>query len=265
MLTLAALSPRAFTEFPEFAVPMGEYSRVRSRVKVGGHGVLAAVVAIGSSGLLLGGCAEKRGGPIPYVETFKAPDPTPIAPLESGYKIAPLDTLTIKIFKMPDLSGDYDVDLTGRISMPLIGEMPAVEMTTADLDRALTAKFGEKYLENPDVSVGVKASTRRSVTLDGSVKNAGSFPVNGPLTLMQSVALAGGTTEEANPRRVAIFRTIEGKRQAAAFDLVSIRRGEAQDPQVYPGDIIVVDGSSTKALQKQILGAIPVLNIFRPF
>ena len=99
--------------------------------------------------------------------------------------------------------------------------LPAVDLTTAQLDQRLTEKLGEKYLENPDVSVGVKASTRRSVTVDGAVKQAGSYPVTGSLTLMQAVALAGGTAEDANARRVAIFRQIGGKRQAAAFDLAS--------------------------------------------
>lgn len=226
---------------------------------------LAQVAAACAALALLSGCADKRGGPIPYVDTFTPPDPTPIAPLGAGYKIAPLDTLTVKVFKMPDLTGDYEVDLTGHISMPLIGEVPAVEVTTAELDRRLTEKLGEKYLENPDVSVGVKASTRRSVTVDGAVKESGSYPVNGPLTLMQAVALAGGSTEEANIRRVAVFRTIGGKRQAAAFDLLTIRRGEAQDPPIYPGDIVVVDGSSVKAIQRQILNGLPVLSIFRPF
>jgi polysaccharide export outer membrane protein len=82
---------------------------------------------------------------------------------------------------------------------------------------------------------------------------------------MQAVALAGGTAEDANARRVAIFRTIDGKRQAAAFDLVSIRRGEAEDPRVYAGDIVVIDGSSIKSLQKQIMSNLPILSIFRPF
>jgi polysaccharide export outer membrane protein len=214
---------------------------------------------------LAAACADKPGGPIPYNQTFSAPDPMPIAALEAGYKIAPLDTVTVKVFKMPDLSGDYEVDLTGHISMPLVGEVPAVEVTTAELDRRLTEKLGAKYLENPDVSVGVKASTRRSVTVDGAVKSSGSFPVSGPMTLMQAIALAGGPTEDANARRVAVFRTISGKRQAAAFDLTSIRRGQAEDPQVYPGDIVVIDGSAIKDTQKRILQHLPILSIFRPF
>ncbi len=96
------------------------------------------------------------------------------------------------------------------------------------------------------------------------MNSSGSFPVAGNLTLMQAVALAHGTTQDANAHRVAIFRTISGKRQAAAFDLVSIRRGQAQDPPVYPGDIIVVDGSSVKAIEKRLLQSIPLLAIFGP-
>jgi polysaccharide export outer membrane protein len=176
-----------------------------------------------------------------------------------------MDTVTVKVFKAPDLSGDYEVDLTGHISLPLVGEVEAANLTTAQLDQKLTSVLGAKYFQNPDVSVGVKASTKRSVTVDGAVKQAGSFPVAGNTSLMQAVALAGGTTEDANPHRVAVFRTISGKRQAAAFDLMAIRRGQAQDPQVYAGDIVVVDGSSIKATQKQILQSIPLLSIFRPF
>lgn len=225
-----------------------------------------ALLTAAALGLLLAGCADKRGGPIPYnVSDFGTPDAPQLIPLEAGYKIAPMDLVTVKVFKMPDLSGDYEVDLAGHISMPLIGEVAAYDLTTSQLDAALTQKLGEKYLENPDVSVGIKSSTRRSVTVDGAVNKSGSYPVYGPTTLMQAIAAAGGTREDANARRVAIFRTIGGKRQAAAFDLTSIRRGETPDPQVYVGDIVVIDGSAVKAAQKQILNSLPILSIFRPF
>jgi len=226
----------------------------------------APLAALGIASLLLTGCADRRGGPIPYnVSNFGTPDAPQLVPLEAGYKIAPMDTVTVKVFKMPDLSGDYEVDLAGHISMPLIGEVSAYDLTTAQLDDAVTHRLGEKYLENPDVSVGIKSSTRRNVTVDGAVNKSGSFPVYGPTTLMQAIAAAGGTREDANARRVAIFRTIGGSRQAAAFDLTSIRRGEQPDPQVYAGDIVVIDGSAVKAAQKQILNSLPILSIFRPF
>jgi polysaccharide export outer membrane protein len=217
--------------------------------------------------LVVTACASSRGGPIPYDDAgkFQAPDAPTVATLESGYKIAPMDTVSVKVFRMPDLTGDYQVDLTGQISMPLIGEVRAVDMTTAQLDDTLTKRFGEKYLENPDISVGVKESAKRAITVDGAVKNAGAFPATGQTTLMQAVALAGGVTEDANAKRIAVFRTIGGQRQAAAFDLVSIRRGATPDPKIYPGDIIVVDGNGVKAAYRQIMNSFPFLSIFRPF
>ena len=224
-----------------------------------------ASIVLAASATLLTACSEGRGGPIPYDVALAAPDAPAVIPLESGYKIAPLDKLTIKVLKMDDLSGEYNVDLAGNISMPLIGEVQAINLSTADLDERLTAKLGEKYLQNPDVSVGIKESTSRVVTVDGAVKTAGSFPTIGPTSLMRAVALAGGVTDDANPRRIAVFRTISGQRQAAAFDLQAIRRGEAQDPQVFPGDIIVVDGSAVKKGFRRVLEGLPLLSVFRPF
>lgn len=214
---------------------------------------------------LLTACAEGRGGPIPYNVALPAPDAPTVVPLETGYRIAPLDKLEIKILKMADLTGDYNVDLAGNISMPLIGEVRAVNLTTADLDRELTAKLGEKYLENPDVSVGIKESTTRVVTVDGAVREPGAFPTIGSTSLLRAVAQAKGTTEDANPRRVAVFRTVSGQRQAAAFDLTAIRRGQMEDPKLYPGDIVVVDGSAIKEGFKRIMASFPLLSIFRPF
>jgi polysaccharide export outer membrane protein len=215
--------------------------------------------------LALGGCADKPGGPIPYNVALPPPDQPRVLGLEENYRIAPLDTVTVNVFRQKDLSGDYEVDLTGRINMPLIGSVEAVELTAAQLDQRITSAYSKRYLVNPDVAVGVKSSTRRSVTVDGAVKSSGSFPINGPLTLMQAIALSGGAAEDANLRRVAVFRTVAGQRQAAAFDLQQIRRGQATDPPVYAGDIVVVDGSSVKETQKRLLSNLPILSIFRPF
>lgn len=213
---------------------------------------------------LVAACADTRGGSIPYDRPMAAPDEVTYQTLESNYKIAPMDKLAVKVFKMEDLTGDYNVDLAGNISLPLIGEIKAANLTTAQLDEELTQKLGDKYLEHPDVSVAIKASTAHVVTVDGAVKDGGAFPVAGPISLIQAVAMAKGTTEDANARRIAVFRTIGGQRQAAAFDLTAIRRGQAADPQIFPGDIVVVDGSSVKATQKQILQSIPLLAIFGP-
>jgi polysaccharide export outer membrane protein len=211
------------------------------------------------------GCADTRGGSIPYDKPLAAPDEQHFATLPENYKIAPMDTLTIKVFKADDLSGDYSVDLAGHISMPLVGEIEAANLTTDQLDSKLTQLLGQKYFEHPDVSVAIKQSTAHVVTVDGAVNSAGQFPIAGSMTLIQAIALAHGTTEDANARRLAVFRTIDGQRQAAAFDLTAIRQGQAPDPQIYPGDIIVVDGSRIKAAEKQIFQSIPLIGMFRPF
>jgi polysaccharide biosynthesis/export protein len=224
--------------------------------------------------ILTAGCADKRGGTIPYDRPLAAPDEAQFQTLPQNYKIAPLDKLTIKLFNerasdagqptSNSVSGEYAVDLAGRISLPLVGEVEAANLTTGELDDQLTQLLGQKYFEHPDVSVSIKQSTAHVVTVDGAVKESGQFQVAGPVTLVQAVAMAKGTTDDANARRVAVFRMIDGQRQGAAFDLTSIRRGQAPDPQIYPGDIVVVDGSSVKAMEKQLFQAWPILSIFRP-
>src|SRR3954453_6668346 len=102
--------------------------------------------------MLLSACADTRGGSIPYDRPLAAPDEVHFQTLESNYKIAPMDKLAVKVFKMDDLSGDYDVDLAGNISPPVIGQLTAANLTPAQLDDQLTQKLGAKYLEHPDVS-----------------------------------------------------------------------------------------------------------------
>jgi len=84
--------------------------------------------------LVLAACADTRGGSIPYDQPLAAPDEVTFQTLANDYKIAPMDKLTIKVFKMEDLTGDYDVDLAGNISLPLVGQIQAANLTTAQLD-----------------------------------------------------------------------------------------------------------------------------------
>lgn len=227
--------------------------------------VLRGIIFAGVATATLSGCAGTRGGSIPYnVANFGRADPLSASMLPEDYQIAPMDTLSVKLVGDDTVDGDYVVDLMGNISMPLIGDVRAAGLTPRQLHDLLAKKLGEKYYEHPDVTVAMKASAGRNVTVDGAVTHAGAFPVLGPATLMQAVALAGGVTDDANAHRVAIFRTIDGQRQAAAFDLISIRRGEMTDPPVYAGDIIVVDGSTINAALKRVFMTTPLLRIFTP-
>lgn len=226
-----------------------------------------ARLAIAAAALLaLSACGSTRGGSIPYnVQDFGVPDTQTAMVLDENYQIAPLDTLKVNVFQVNDLSGNYEVDLTGHIAMPLIGNVKAVDMTTAQLQASLEARLGESYLRDPDVTVGIAKSAGSNITVDGSVVNPGVFPVNGRITLIQAIAMARGTDPSANERRVAVFRQIDGQRMAAAFDLVDIRRGEEPDPVIYRGDIIIVDGSKTRQAFQDVLRSMPLVNIFTPF
>lgn len=218
--------------------------------------------------LALSGCASTRGGPIPYeVQGFDVPDaPRAAVPLGADYRIATGDKLAVTVFQVADLSREYTVDLAGNVSLPLIGTVSALGKTTAELDQDLTQRLSQRYLRNPDVTVAVTQSTNNNVTVEGGVRRSGLFPLTGPTSLIQSVAMAGGIDPASgNARRVAIFRQIQGQRMAAAFDLVSIRRGEMPDPSIYPGDIVVVESNTRRGLFQDILAALPLFAIFRPF
>lgn len=212
--------------------------------------------------VLLSACST-RGGKIPYdVKGFNAPDAPAALATEDSYKLAPLDVITVTVFQVPDLSRDYPIDFTGRLTMPLVGSVGAMGLSTGELATQLQKRLGEKYLHDPNVTVALKESGSRVVTIDGAVKDPGVFPATGPLTLMQAIAVAKGVDGTANPRRVAVFRMIGGKRSAAAFDLTSIRRGENNDPAIYAGDTIIVDGSKIKDAQAKLFATIPLLPIF---
>lgn len=225
--------------------------------------IILAFLLPGLLPVVLTACASTRGGNISYDSSnFGAPDAPRVATIDDTYKLAPLDTVSVSVFQVPDLSHDYEIDQSGRITMPLLGRVEAVGISTSELGSLIAHRLDEKYLRNPNVTVALKTSASRVVTVDGSVRQPGIYPATGPLSLVQAVALARGTDDLANPRRVAIFRTIGGKRMAAAFDLTSIRRGEMPDPPVYPGDTVVVDGSGVKKTQRDLLQALPLTSIF---
>ena len=249
-----------FVESVVARLRIADYPNVVFSQRGKGTFVLAMLLALT---LFLPGCAT-RGGPVQYdVQDFGTPDEPADIKLEN-YKIEPLDALRISVFQVADLSGDYEVDLAGNIALPLVGIVKAAGLAPVELQADVQRKL-KKYIKDPVVSLAVKPSVGRNITVDGAVRQPGIFPMRGSVSLIQAIALAKGLDQEANPRRVAVFRKIGGKRMAAAFDLTSIRRGQADDPDIYSGDIIVVDGLKAKAIQRDILQTLPVLGLFRPF
>ena len=234
----------------------------RTRLQRAGAALIVAIMG----SLLLTGCFERRGGNVPYSPTgFSAPD-KPAALVDADTrKIAPLDLLTVNIYQVPDLSSDVQVDATGSITLPLVGEVTAKGLTNRELSAKLVQLYGAKYLQDPTILVTTKQAATKQITVDGSVGAPGVYPIDQPITLIQAIALARGTSKDANPRRIVIFRQVEGQRMAAAFDLTDIRHGKMKDPQVYGDDIIVVDGSSTRSTLRDALSTLPIVGLFTRF
>lgn len=223
-----------------------------------------AVVA--AAALAMSACAAGRGGSVPYEPAgFAAPDvqATPVA--AAAHPIGALDELNISVFQVESLTGEFKVDSAGKIDYPLLGAVQAQGRTTEELRQVLASGLSQKYLQSPNVQVAIKERAEQKVTVDGAVAQPGVYEVKGPTTLIQAVALARGTTQDANPSRVYVFRTIQGKRVAGAFDLKMIRRAQAEDPVIYGNDVVVVDGDSSRAMIQTLLQTVPILGMLRPY
>jgi polysaccharide export outer membrane protein len=188
----------------------------------------------------------------------------PAAPAD--YRIGAQDTLDINVFQVPDLSRTVQVDSGGKILLPLIGQLTAAGRTPGELASDLERLLGKDYLKDPQVTVAVRDSTSQRVTIDGAVLSPGIYPLSGPTTLMQAVALAKGPDPKlANIRKVAVFRDVGGQRTPAFHDLAAIRAGKAPDPVIRGGDIVVVDTSGTKSFLANMGSAFPLLGLLRPY
>jgi polysaccharide export outer membrane protein len=182
---------------------------------------------------------------------------TPVS--AQDYRLGPLDTLSIKVFHEPDLSFDsLPVSLSGKISYPLLGELPVAGRSTAEVAQQLTALLNARYLRNASVSVSLDRAANFTVTLDGEVRKPGVYQIPGArLSLLQAVALGEGVTELAKLNEVVVIREMDGRRYIARFDLADIRAGRSPDPQIQQTDIIVVGYSQFASLFRLTLAALP--------
>jgi polysaccharide export outer membrane protein len=215
--------------------------------------------------MVVGGCASDITAGAPVVNTGLATRPDT---QRSGddYRIGAHDRLTIAVFQVEDLKLDkIQVDASGRIALPLVGSVVAAGKTTNQLSVEIASRLSERYMRDPQVTVLVEEAVSQKVTVEGAVTEPGVYVLKGRTTLVQAVAMAKGADRMANLKRVAVFRTQDGKRVAAVFDLAAIRSGRADDPEIYGDDVIVVDSSAMKGFWREVISALPALSIFRPY
>lgn len=194
------------------------------------------------------------------VSDMGVPDNTSL--VQSGdLRISPLDVLEIKVFGSDELSSTYQVDPLGEIKFPMLGALQVKGYTSFELANVLEARLKEKYLQNPLVNVRVAEANGQQFTIEGAIAKPGMYPVRGPMTLIQALAVSGGPSSMANLEAILIFRTVEGERKVARFDLRMIRAGKSVDPVVYGNDIIVVDGRDQS--YDDMIRNLPLIGIFR--
>ena len=176
------------------------------------------------------------------------------------YSVGPYDKLAIDVWGIPELSvKSIMVDVNGYISFPLAGAVQVAGLNPAQIEQELATRLKESYVRNPRVTVNVVELVSNTITVDGQVRRPGAYPVPNGMTLMQSVALAEGVTNEARLNDVVVFRTVGGQRYAALYNLGAIRRGQYPDPEIYANDIVMVGDAASRRLFKDLLTAVPAL------
>jgi len=182
------------------------------------------------------------------------------------YQIGPGDLLKIKVFQVDDLEREVRVDNAGRISLPLIGTVQATGASLHELQALVTERYRERYLYDPQVSILIEEFTSQRVTVGGAVIEPGVYPMTtSHLTLQEAIATAKGVSTVASRRNIVVFRTANGQRLLARFDLVAIEKGESPDPDIYSGDIVVVYRSDARLLLRTVLELTPFLMIWRAY
>jgi protein involved in polysaccharide export with SLBB domain len=192
---------------------------------------LSKIMTSAVIGLSLAGMAGCASGPAARVEPpAQAGQSVPgTAVAADEYKLGSGDQVKITVFNEPSLSGTFAVDGQGVISMSLIGEVPAKDLTIRELQRQIETKLRGGYLRDPQVSAEV--TNFRPYYILGEVNRPGEYPYQSGLTVMNAIASAGDFTYRADRKRIVVK-----SKDNAEEEVVELTPGTA----VQPGDTIRV-------------------------
>ncbi|MBU6371304.1 MAG: polysaccharide export protein [Alphaproteobacteria bacterium] len=177
---------------------------------------------------------SQLGGP-PPVTTPASPGPATPAPVPVAgpggvspeYRVGAGDRLRIIVFGQQDLGGEFQLDGSGVVSLPLIGQVVVKDKTVRELEMAIADRLRDGYLSDPRVSAEVL--NFRPFYILGEVNRPGEYPYTDGLTVMKAVATAQGYTYRANQKRVFIKRAHETEEKAYPLQAATT---------VGPGDTI---------------------------
>jgi polysaccharide export outer membrane protein len=140
--------------------------------------------------------------------TDRPPLAEPLAAATGPYRLGAGDELRIVVYDQPSLTNLYEVDQSGQVAFPLIGDVGAADVTTDELSARIEARLSTAYLREPDVTVEV--ANYRPFFVLGEVGAPGQYPYVPGITAETAIAVAGGYTARANKWVVRLSRTVGG-------------------------------------------------------
>lgn len=190
--------------------------------------------------------------------------PSPVYTIGKEYRVGPNDLLDVEVLNLENAKRTVRVNAAGYITLPLVGPVTVAGLTQQQIEQHIAGLYGDKYLQNPQVSVFIREFTTERITVDGAVAKPGIYPLVGQMTLLRVLALAGGFGSIAKRDKVMVFRQGEnGERQVATFDVERIQSGQDMDPPIRGDDLIVVQRDATRAAFTDSLFR-DVVNVFNP-
>lgn len=201
----------------------------------------------GLAAMALTGCSGGQGGgpqlpPASFVQQSEGPG--------EEYVIGPLDQLTIFVWRNPELGAKVQVRPDGRITTPLISDMPAVGKTAAQLQDDLRVQLS-RYVKDPIVSVIVdnfSGTYSQQVRVVGATEKPASIPFRANMTLLDAMIVVGGLSEYAAGDRARLVRFDKntGKQTEYALRIGRLlKQGDSQaNVRLQPGDVIIIPTSA---------------------
>ena len=158
----------------------------------------------------------------------------------SRFVLGPNDVIHVDVWKNTELSQTVIVAPDGTVSLPLLNSVHVAGMTTGEVAQALRSKLAG-YIVNPQVTVSVVTVHSRQVFVLGQVTKPGSYPLLGPLNVLQVIAMAGGLTPYAKHDGIMILRDGKSGTEKIRFNYDDAVRGNrTQNVFLRPGDTVVV-------------------------
>jgi polysaccharide biosynthesis/export protein len=176
---------------------------------------------------------EKSAKPEPPAHSALSPEQ------RLTYIIGVEDELQISVWREPELSTVVVVRPDGMITLPLINDVKAVGLKTEELQNVLMDKL-KSFVNEPQVTVIVRAIRSRKVYLVGEVGHQGTFTINGDMTALELLAAAGGVGPFAKADSIYILREQNGKKIRIPFHYKKAVAGKSENVTLQPGDVVVV-------------------------